>query len=146
MGTIADILKLKGPEVFIIAPGDTVFAAVQSMVEHNVGALIVQQGEAVEGIVTERDYLRQIVVKGRSSRDTEVREIMSSKVVCIAPSTALEESMAIMSERRFRHLPVMDGGQLVGVVSVGDLVKQLSRDQQTEIHYLNDFISGRYPG
>lgn len=146
MTTIAEILQQKGRVVHSIGPDQTVFEAVQKMVEANVGSLMVQQGAAVVGIISERDYLKQIVLKDRSSKTTPVRDIMSAKVVAVRPATSIEEAMAIMTERRFRHLPVVEAGKVVGVVSMGDLVKSLSHAQQIHIQYLEDYISDRYPG
>jgi CBS domain-containing protein len=146
MTTIAEILEQKGRAVHSIGPDDTVFEAVQKMVAANVGSLMVQQGTTVVGIISERDYLRQIVLKDRTSRTTPVRDIMSPKVVAVAPETTVDECMAIMTERRFRHLPVVAAGKVVGVVSMGDLVKSMSRSQQVHIKYLEDYISDRYPG
>jgi CBS domain-containing protein len=146
MTTIAEILEQKGRAVHSIGPDQTVYEAVQKMVAANVGSLMVQEGAAVVGIVSERDYLRQIVLKDRTSKTTPVRDIMSSRVVAVAPDTTVDECMAIMTERRFRHLPVVAGGKVVGVVSMGDLVKSMSRSQQVHIQYLEDYISDRYPG
>ena len=103
--------------------GETVFEAVKAMVAANVGALLVTDGSEIEGIFTERDYLRRIAVEGRRSRDTLVREVMSSPVIAITPETGIDESMALMSDRRIRHAPVVEDGELVGMISIGDLVK-----------------------
>jgi CBS domain-containing protein len=145
MGTIANVLAGKGREVHTIARDATVFEAVVRMVERNVGALLVLDGDRIAGIVTERDYLRQIVVKGRTSKTTRVEEIMSTPIVFVGPEQAVEEAMAIMSDRRIRHLPVVDQGRLVGLVSIGDLVKQTAKDHKFHIQYLTDYICGKYP-
>ena len=113
------------------------------MVEANIGALLVTDGEQVVGIFTERDYLRRIAVEGRRSRDTTIRDVMSSPVIVITPATTVEESMAVMSERRIRHAPVLDSGNLVGMISIGDLVKHQSKQQSFQIQYLTDYISAR---
>jgi CBS domain-containing protein len=146
MGVIAGVLAAKGTQVHTIGPDDTVFDAVKKMVEVNSGSLLVTEGERIHGIITERDYLRNIVLAGRTSKTTQVREIMTSQVVVVQPSTTLEEAMAVMTARRIRHLPVVDQGKLAGVVSIGDLVKQISQDRKFEIQYLTDYITGRYPG
>ena len=145
MGRVADLIRTKGNDVYTIESNASVYDAVESMVGHNVGSLLVVDGADVRGIITERDYLRDIVLRGRTSRTTEVREIMTTQVVFVEPSQTVEECMAIMTERRIRHLPVLEEGKLVGLVSIGDVVKQLSKDQRAEIRYLTDYITGRYP-
>jgi len=146
MGKVADILSAKGSEVYSTPPEATVYDAVKSMVEHNVGSLLVTSGSDVEGIITERDYLRDITLQGRSSKSTTVKEVMTSKLVCVDPATSTEECMAVMSEKRIRHLPVIEGGALVGVISIGDVVRQLSSDREAHIKYLTDYIADKYPG
>jgi CBS domain-containing protein len=146
MGKISDILAKKGSQVYSISQAETVFEAVKRMVEHNAGCLLVTEGEKIHGIITERDYLRGIVLAGRTSKTTQVQEIMTSRIVVVHPETSVEEAMAIMTDRRFRHLPVVDSGKLVGIVSIGDLVKQISQDRKFEIQYLTDYITGKYPG
>ena len=143
MHTVAEILREKTGEVSKIDGGETVFEAVKAMVAANVGALLVTDGAEIAGIFTERDYLRRIAVEGRRSRDTLVREVMSSPVVCITPDTGVDESMALMSDRRIRHAPVVDGGELVGMISIGDLVKFKSQAQSFQIQYLTDYIGAR---
>lgn len=145
MGTIANVLAGKGHEVHTIPQEATVYDAVVRMVERNVGSLLVLDGDRIAGIVTERDYLRRIVVMGRTSKTTRVEEIMTSQVVCVGPSVPVEEAMAIMSDRRIRHLPVVDQDRLIGLVSIGDLVKQTARDHKFHIQYLTDYICGKYP-
>jgi IMP dehydrogenase len=146
MGNIAHVLATKGAQVYMINEAETVFEAVKQMVELNTGCLLVTEGEKIRGIVTERDYLRGIVLTGRTSRATRVREIMTSRIVVVQPDTSVEEAMAIMTDRRIRHLPVVDKGKLAGLVSIGDLVKQISQDRKFEIQYLTDYITGKYPG
>lgn len=143
MDTVAEILREKGGDVIQIGGGATVFDAVKAMVEANVGALLVTEGGTIAGIFTERDYLRRIAVEGRRSRDTFVREVMSSPVVCVTPETSVDESMAIMSDRRIRHAPVVDEGTLVGLISIGDLVTFISKRQSFQIQYLTDYIGAR---
>ncbi len=143
MKTIADILESKSAEVIRIERGATVFDAIKAMVGANVGSLLVTDGEETIGIFTERDYLRRIAVEGRRSRTTLVEEVMSAPVVCVTPDTGIEEGMALMTDRRIRHTPVIDNGALVGIVSIGDLVKFQTRQQSFEIKYLQDYISAR---
>ncbi len=143
MAQISDILESKGRDVFQIASDANVFEAVKLMVEANIGALLVTEGDEVVGIFTERDYLRRIAVEGRRSRDTPVRDVMSSPVIVITPETTVEESMALMSERRIRHAPVLVSGNLVGMISIGDLVKHQSKQQTFQIQYLTDYITAR---
>ena len=140
MHAIAEILKDKGRDVLEIDAGATVLEAVQRMVERNVGSLLVRDGPAIAGIVTERDYLRHAAARG--SDTTAVRKLMSSPLVVATPETPIDECMAIMTDRRIRHLPVVDQeGEVVGVVSIGDLVKFTSRLQSFELKYLTEFIS-----
>src|SRR5439155_19360126 len=114
----------------------------QTMVEANVGSLLVTDHDAIVGIVTERDYLRRVTLEGRTDKDTAVGEIMTSPLVVVTPETTIDECMAVMTDRRIRHLPVVDGGEVVGVVSIGDVVKYTSQQQSFEIKYLTEFISG----
>ena len=143
MHTVSEILAKKGSAVIEIDGGETVFEAVKAMVEANVGALLVTDGTEIAGIFTERDYLRRIAVEGRRSRDTLVRDVMSSPVICVTPETGVDESMALMSDRRIRHAPVVENGALVGMVSIGDLVKFTSKRQTFQIQYLTDYIEAR---
>jgi CBS domain-containing protein len=143
MASVSEILSEKGGAVIGIDGGSTVFDAVKAMVEANVGALLVTDGEEIAGIFTERDYLRRIAVEGRRSRDTLVREVMSSPLIYVTPETSVDESMALMSDRRIRHAPVMDGDALVGMISIGDLVEFTSKRQGFQIQYLTDYISAR---
>jgi CBS domain-containing protein len=142
---IADVLAAKNSQVHTIRPTDTVLDAVHTMVAHNIGSLLVTEGDEIRGIITERDYLRRIVLEGRTSRATQVGEIMTARVVVTEPKVEVEEAMAIMTDRHIRHLPVLDQGKLVGIVSIGDLVKQLSRDHKYQVQYLTDYITGKYP-
>jgi CBS domain-containing protein len=143
MHTVSEILEEKGAAVIRIHGDETVFEAVKAMVAANVGALLVTDGEEISGIFTERDYLRRIAVEGRRSRDTFVREVMSSPVLMITPDTSVDEAMALMSDRRIRHAPVAADGALVGMISIGDLVKFISKKQSFQIQYLQDYIGAR---
>jgi CBS domain-containing protein len=141
MSRVSEILAEKGGRVLTIEAGASVFEAVEEMVEANVGSLLVTDRGAIAGIVTERDYLRRVTLEGRTDRETAVGEIMSSPLVVVTPDTAVDECMAVMTDRRIRHLPVVEDGDVVGIVSIGDLVKFTSRRQSFEIQYLTDYIS-----
>jgi len=138
---ISDVLDEKGHEVLQIEGDATVLDAIKRMVDENVGALLVTEGGKVTGIVTERDYLRRVTLEGRTEEETRVREILSAPLVYVTPETSVEECMAIMTERRIRHVPVFaDGRELVGIVSIGDLVKFQSKEQSFQIKFLTDYI------
>ena len=143
MNRLSEILDEKGADVLQIEAEASVFEAVKRMVEANVGSLLVTEGGEITGIVTERDYLRRVALEGRTDKETAVREIMSSPLVVVTPQTTIDECMAVMTDRRIRHLPVVDGGEVVGVVSIGDVVKFKSKKQSFEIQYLNDYITAR---
>jgi CBS domain-containing protein len=136
-----EILEEKGGDVFEIDGGASVFEAVQLMVEMNTGSLLVTEGGEITGIVTERDYLRRVTLEGRAERETGVREIMSSPLIVASPQTTVDECMALMTDRRIRHVPVVEEGKVVGLVSIGDLVKFKSKLQTFEIQYLTDYIT-----
>jgi CBS domain-containing protein len=144
--TVADILKKKGSTVITVGADDTVHNALELMVRHNVGALIVTTAAGICGIFTERDYLRKVALTALPSKNTKVMDISTCNVVAVDPSYTVSQAMAVMTSQRCRHLPVMDGGQLVGLVSIGDLVKQASDDQDAAIHLLTDYVTGKYPG
>jgi CBS domain-containing protein len=138
---VAKLLEGKGTDVLQIDADATVFDAIKRMVEANVGALLVAEHGKVAGIVTERDYLRRVTLEGRTEEETLVREIMTSPLVYVTPETSVEECMAVMTERRIRHLPVFaDGRELVGIVSIGDLVKFKSAEQDFQIKFLTEYI------
>jgi CBS domain-containing protein len=143
MGDIGKILAEKGDHVVRIDGDATVFEAVSAMVEANVGAILVTGRDAAQiaGIFTERDYLRRIAVEDRTDRETHVRDVMSSPVIVVTPDTSVEEAMALMTDRRIRHAPVVDGDALVGMVSIGDLVRLQSQQQSFKIQYLTEYIS-----
>ena len=143
MKTAADILKSKPHQtIFTVTPTASVFDAVKLMAIKDVGALLVMEGEHVAGIFTERDYARKIALMSRSSRDTVVREVMTAAVMYVRPDQTSEECMALMTENRIRHLPVMDGDRLFGLVSIGDLVKDIISEQQFTIQQLEHYITG----
>jgi CBS domain-containing protein len=141
MRNVSQILERKGGRVVAIAEDQPVLEAVRLMAEHHIGAVLVMRGDELAGIASERDYARKVVLQGRSSSDTAVATIMSSPVVCVAPSESVGDCMAIMTERHIRHLPVLEGGRILGIVSIGDLVKEVIEDQKQEISYLQQYIS-----
>lgn len=144
MKTVAQLLKTKPDQsVYAMAPTTTAHEAVKLMAEKNIGALVVVDGGQVVGIVSERDYTRKLVLMARSSRDTLLSEIMSSPVMYVHPRHTSDECMALMTENRLRHLPVLDGGQLVGLISIGDLVKATIAEQQFIIEQLEHYITGQ---
>jgi len=144
MTAVADILKSKGnPAVHAIGPDDTVFNALQRMADKGIGALLVMQGDAIVGILTERDYARKIVLKGRTSALTQVRDVMTSSVMFVKPAQTSEECMALMTDNRLRHLPVVDNGKLLGLISIGDLVKDIISEQKFVIEQLEHYITGQ---
>ena len=142
MDLVSDILDDKGHEVLQIEADATVFEAVKQMVEANVGSLLVSDGGRHVGIVTERDYLRRVALERRDDETIAVRDVMSSPLVVVTPDTSIDECMAVMTDRRIRHVPVVDEAIVVGIVSIGDVVKFTSRRQSFELKYLTDYISG----
>jgi CBS domain-containing protein len=144
MKTASDLLKSKPDQtVFTIAPTSSVFDAVQVMTDKNIGALLVAEGTQVVGIISERDCARKVTLRSRSPRDTPVRDIMTPAVMYVRPEQTTEECMALMTENRLRHLPVMDGGKVLGLVSIGDLVKDIISEQKFIIEQLEHYISGQ---
>jgi CBS domain-containing protein len=140
-GTLKDILEAKGRNVFKIGGEASVYDAAKMMVDQNVGSLLVTEGGKVTGIVTERDYLKRVTLQGRTDLRTAVREICSSPLIVAAPETTVDECMALMTDRRIRHVPVVEEGEVVGLVSIGDLVKFTSAQQSFELRYLTEYIS-----
>ena len=146
MSRVADILARKGPEVKTIEKSSTVFEAIRKMVDTNVGSLVVMDGDAIAGIFTERDYLRRIALQGRTSRETLVADAMTERLVVVDPGREIDDCLAIMTRQKIRHLPVIDGNRLAGIVSIGDVVKFISKEREAEIRYLTDYITSKYPG
>jgi len=140
MTTMRHILDRKGRAIHSVGPGDPVLEAIRLMAEHHVGALLVMRGEELAGIVSERDYARKVILLGRSSSETPVSQIMSSPVTTVGADATVEECMRIMTERRIRHLPVVEGRRVVGVISIGDLVKAFIEDQRETIEQLESYI------
>ena len=143
-GTISEILNHKGANVYSVAPDTTVFDAIQLMSDKNVGALLVIDHGKLVGIISERDYTRKVALKGKSSKQTKVREILSEQLIRISPSHSIEDCMRLMTEHRIRHLPVLNGDEIVGIISIGDLVNWIISAQTNTIYQLQTYISG-YP-
>ncbi|MBS1130283.1 MAG: hypothetical protein H6R16_1285 [Proteobacteria bacterium] len=143
MKTLKQLLSGRNRPLAVVAPSDTVYHALTVMAQHEVGALLVLDGEQLVGIFSERDYARKIILQGKTSKETLVREIMSDRVAYVTPGSTLDECMALMTEKRFRHLPVLDEqGGIVGMISIGDLVKETISDQKFLIAQLEHYIAG----
>jgi CBS domain-containing protein len=142
MPTAHDVLRSKGHTVYSVHPDDTVLAALGVMARHDVGAVLVMNAGHLVGILTERDYARKVALAGRSSKDSPVRAIMTTQVVCVTPSRSVDECMGIMTEKRVRHLPVLDHKRVIGLISIGDLVKETIAEQQFTITQLQRYIVG----
>ena len=140
MTTLKMLLKGKGHDVWSVHPDDTVLDAIKMLAEKDIGALIVTKDDKPVGIFTERDYARNVYLKGKSSLDTAVRDVMVAPVICVKPDQTVDECMALMTAKRFRHLPIMDGDELVGMVSIGDLVKSVIAEQQFTIEQMEQYI------
>ena len=142
MKTVRDVLKAKGGVVFAAEPDDTVYNALTIMAEQNIGALLVREGARVVGVFSERDYARQVILKGKASKDTPIRDVMTARVVFVRPEQNIEECMALMTDKHVRHLPVLDGDTLVGLVSIGDVVKAVISEKEFLIAQLEHYITG----
>jgi CBS domain-containing protein len=140
MTTVRQLLDRKDRAVFSVGPEAPVLEAIRAMAEHHVGALLVMSGELLAGIVSERDYARKVILRGRSSSDTPVRDIMTSPVLTVSPETSVEQCMQLVTDKRVRHLPVVEAGRVVGMVSIGDLVKAVIAEQQQQIEQLESYI------
>ena len=143
MITIRDILQGKGNQIYSTTPGSSVFGALDLMARHNVGSLLVMEGKRLLGIFSERDYARKVILKGKSSRETLVREIMTPDPLVIAPERTIKECLIIMTERQVRHLPVVEDDAVIGVISIGDVGKTLIADHEDTIDKLETYIRGR---
>lgn len=142
MIAVRDILQRKGNQVWSVAPDSTVYDALMLMAEQNVGALLVLDREKIVGIFSERDYARKIILKGKASKETSVEEIMTSEVTTVHPAQFVEECMALMTDKRIRHLPVLEGEKLAGLISIGDVVKAIISDREFIIKQLESYITG----
>jgi len=140
MTMVRQLIERKSRTLYSVEPDDPVLEAIRQMAEHHVGALLVMKGTHLEGIISERDYARKVILHGRSSAETPVWEIMSSPVITVSPGQTVQDCMKLMTERRVRHLPVVDGGRVVGMISIGDLVKAVIEDQQQTIEQLESYI------
>ena len=141
-GNIAEILHHKGGTIWSVAPNATVFEAIELMANKNVGALLVMEGEKLVGIISERDYTRKVALKGKSSKETKVREIMGTPVITVPPQQPVSDCLRLMTEHRVRHLPVVEGARVIGVISIGDLVNWIISTQSAEIQQLEQYIAG----
>ncbi|MFH5831837.1 CBS domain-containing protein [Halalkalibaculum sp. DA3122] len=149
MMLVSNILKSKGNTVYHIDPESTVYQAIKLMSEKRIGALVVlDERGALCGIISERDYRDKVILKGRRSKTTPVKDIMTSEVYWVTPDTPIKKCMALMTEKKFRHLPILEqqNGEVIGVISIGDLVKQIISEQKVEINHLKNYIVGSYPG
>lgn len=146
IGTVYDILHNKSGEALTTTPDESVYEAIRLMGEKNVGALVAMEGEQVVGVLSERDYSRKVVLQGRTSRDTKVGEIISRPAITVRSKDGIEKCMELMTCNRIRHLPVVDDGRLIGVISMGDLVRWVMLSQRNTIQQLHGYIAGEYPG
>jgi len=142
--TIASVLKIKGGRVWSIDPEATIYDAIALMAEKSIGALVVISGGRLAGIISERDYARKVILQGRSSKETHVHEIMTSSVITVSPEQTVDDCMRIITNHRVRHLPVMCGDEVLGVISIGDLVRAIIAEQAATIDHLHSYIAGKY--
>ncbi len=144
--TVQDILKHKGSKVYSVHPNETVYDAIKKMADLNIGALLVLDEGKIKGIISERDYRNKVILKGRTSATTPVKEIMVRSVFCVNCSDSINLCMQLMTHKKIRHLPVLDQGKLAGIISIGDVVKSVIDEQKVEIDSLRNYIAGSYPG
>lgn len=143
-GTVSALLSRKAPVVHSVTPDDSVFEAIGRMAQHNVGALVVLANGELVGMISERDYTRKVALQGKSSRDTKVSEILTAIVITVSPGTTVDECLRLMTQHRVRHLPVLENGRLIGILSIGDLVNWIITTQGQMIEQLTSYISGQY--
>ena len=144
MSTVSSILDLKGGMVLSVEANETVFDAISLMAQLNIGAILIQNGDTISGIFTERDYLQKIALKSLASKETRVGDVMTSPVISAEPSDTIQKCMEVMTSCRCRHLPVVEDGKLLGIVSIGDLVKRMLDEKESEVEQLNQYITGTY--
>ena len=140
MKTVRELVEGKEQRLLSVAPDDTVYAALKKMAQHDIGALVVVSGDKLLGVFSERDYARRVILEGKSSRDTQVSEIMTRQVICVSPERTADQCMAVMTQKRVRHLPVIENKQVVAVISIGDVVREMISDQQHTIEQLEQYI------
>lgn len=146
-GSVSDLLRHKAPDLYTIKPDDTVIDAIKRMAENNVGALLVMSRKKLKGIISERDYTRNVILKGRSSKKVQVKEIMTDRLICVSPENTINEALRLMTDERIRHLPVLEGERVMGVLSIGDLIKWVISSQDAALQQLENYVSsGGYPG
>ncbi|MDR9418023.1 CBS domain-containing protein [Gracilimonas sp.] len=143
---VKDLLDKKGRDIYSVSPDDTVYDAIAKMADKNVGALLVMEGDQLSGIISERDYRNKVILKGRTSKTTAVKEIMTDEVIQVSSSDTVNLCMQLMTKHKIRHLPIVNKGEVVGVISIGDLVNAIIAKQKVEIDSLRDYIGGGYPG
>jgi CBS domain-containing protein len=142
MGAVKDILEAKGKETFTITPDTSVYQALELMVEKNVSALLVMENDQLAGIFTERDYARKVVLKGKSSKETQIGEIMTRDLITVTTDSSIEECMELMTAKHIRHLPVLSDNKLAGIISIGDVVKRIIQEQKSIIGHMEQYIAG----
>ena len=140
MKTVRELVEGKEQRLLSVAPDDSVYAALKKMAQHDIGALVVVSGDKLVGVFSERDYARRVILEGKSSRDTQVSEIMTRQVICVSPERTADQCMAVMTQKRVRHLPVLENKRVVAVISIGDVVREMISDQQHTIQQLEQYI------